>query len=78
MNDQIYPVLMPAGQDDYSKPLQLLAKEIRFIDPIDATIMQSYPHRGGFSVDTSVRIGQHDMQGLERLFRYCARPPFAG
>jgi tRNA pseudouridine32 synthase / 23S rRNA pseudouridine746 synthase len=34
VNDQIYPVLMPAGQDDYSKPLQLLAKEIRFIDPI--------------------------------------------
>jgi tRNA pseudouridine32 synthase / 23S rRNA pseudouridine746 synthase len=34
LNDQIYPVLQPAGQDDYSKPLQLLAKEIRFIDPI--------------------------------------------
>jgi tRNA pseudouridine32 synthase / 23S rRNA pseudouridine746 synthase len=34
LNDQIYPVLKPAGQDDYSRPLQLLAKEIRFIDPI--------------------------------------------
>jgi hypothetical protein len=40
--------------------------------------MQSYPHGGGFSVDASVRIGQHDMQGLERLLRYCPRPPFAG
>jgi tRNA pseudouridine32 synthase / 23S rRNA pseudouridine746 synthase len=34
LNDQIYPVLQPAGQDDYAKPLQLLAKEIRFMDPI--------------------------------------------
>jgi tRNA pseudouridine32 synthase / 23S rRNA pseudouridine746 synthase len=34
LNDQIYPVLLPAGQDDHAKPLQLLAKEIRFIDPI--------------------------------------------
>jgi tRNA pseudouridine32 synthase / 23S rRNA pseudouridine746 synthase len=34
LNDQIYPVLLPAGQDDYAKPLQLLAKEIRFVDPI--------------------------------------------
>jgi tRNA pseudouridine32 synthase / 23S rRNA pseudouridine746 synthase len=34
LNDQIYPVLQPAGQDNYAKPLQLLAKEIRFIDPI--------------------------------------------
>jgi tRNA pseudouridine32 synthase / 23S rRNA pseudouridine746 synthase len=34
LNDQIYPVLLPVGQDDYAKPLQLLAKEIRFIDPI--------------------------------------------
>jgi tRNA pseudouridine32 synthase / 23S rRNA pseudouridine746 synthase len=34
LNDQIYPALLPAGQDDYTKPLQLLAKEIRFIDPI--------------------------------------------
>jgi Putative transposase len=40
--------------------------------------MQSYPHGGGFSVDASVRIAQHDRQGLERLLRYCARPPFAG
>jgi tRNA pseudouridine32 synthase / 23S rRNA pseudouridine746 synthase len=34
LNDQIYPVLQPAGQDDYAKPLQLLAKEIRFLDPL--------------------------------------------
>jgi hypothetical protein len=49
-----------------------------YIDSADAKTMQSYAHGGGFSVDASVRIGQHDRAGLERLLRYCARPPFAG
>jgi Putative transposase len=40
--------------------------------------MQSYAHGGGFSADASVRIAQHDRQGLDQLLRYCARPPFAG
>lgn len=35
-NDQIYPVLTPYQEYDldFSKPLQLLAKEISFIDPV--------------------------------------------
>jgi hypothetical protein len=32
---------------------------------------------GGFSIDASVRIEGSDRYGLERLARYCARPPFA-
>ncbi len=32
---------------------------------------------GGFSIDASVRIAARDRAGLERLLRYCARPPFA-
>jgi hypothetical protein len=32
---------------------------------------------GGFSLDGSVRIAAHDRAGLERVLRYCARPPFA-
>jgi len=32
---------------------------------------------GGFSVDASVRIEAEDRTGIERLVRYCARPPFA-
>ena len=38
-NDQIYPVLTPYQEYDldFSKPLQLLAKEIRFKDPITQT-----------------------------------------
>jgi tRNA pseudouridine32 synthase/23S rRNA pseudouridine746 synthase len=35
-NDQIYPVLTPYQEYDldFSKPLQLLAKEISFLDPL--------------------------------------------
>ncbi len=32
---------------------------------------------GGFSIDASVHIAARDRAGLERLLRYCARPPFA-
>ena len=31
----------------------------------------------GFSLDASVHVAAHDRAGLERLLRYCARPPFA-
>ena len=42
----------------------------------EAKEMLGYKH-SGFSVDTSVCITAHDRAGLERLLRYCARPPFA-
>ena len=38
--------------------------------------MLAYQH-SGFSVDADVCIGAHDRAALERLLRYCARPPFA-
>ncbi|MBO9515968.1 MAG: pseudouridine synthase [Variovorax sp.] len=34
LHDAIYPVLRPEGTDDYERPLQLLAREVRFRDPI--------------------------------------------
>jgi tRNA pseudouridine32 synthase/23S rRNA pseudouridine746 synthase len=34
VNDPIYPVLLPEGADDFSKPLQLLARSLSFIDPL--------------------------------------------
>jgi tRNA pseudouridine32 synthase/23S rRNA pseudouridine746 synthase len=34
LNDKYYPQLQPLSADDYSAPLQLLAKELKFIDPI--------------------------------------------
>jgi hypothetical protein len=39
--------------------------------------MSNWHHRGGFSVDASVRVEASDRAGLERLLRYAARPPFA-
>jgi hypothetical protein len=39
--------------------------------------MLGWDHGGGFSLDANVRIESHDRAGLERLIRYCARPPFA-
>lgn len=34
LNDKYYPQLQPQSEDDYSAPLQLLAKELQFIDPM--------------------------------------------
>jgi len=33
-NDKYYPRLQDESPDDYGKPLQLLAKELRFVDPL--------------------------------------------
>lgn len=34
LNDPLYPTLLPDKNDDYSQPLQLLAKSIAFTDPV--------------------------------------------
>ena len=47
------------------------------LEPEDAETMTNWEHGGGFSLDASVRVEGADRQGLERLLRYCARPPFA-
>ncbi len=39
--------------------------------------MASSDHGRGCSLDASVRIEGPDRAGVERLLRYCARPPFA-
>jgi hypothetical protein len=46
------------------------------IEKADAKEMLGYQH-SGFSVDAGVLIEAHDRAALERLLRYCARPPFA-
>jgi tRNA pseudouridine32 synthase/23S rRNA pseudouridine746 synthase len=35
INDTFYPVVHPCKGDDLSAPLQLLAREIAFVDPLD-------------------------------------------
>lgn len=34
LNDALYPTPLPAGGEDYEKPLKLLAKSIEFTDPV--------------------------------------------
>ena len=46
------------------------------LESFEAKEMLGYQHNG-FSVDAGVCIQAHDRAGLERLLRYCARPPFA-
>jgi len=46
------------------------------LEPCVAKEMLAYKH-SGFSVDAGVCIEAQDRAGLERLLRYCARPPFA-
>jgi tRNA pseudouridine32 synthase/23S rRNA pseudouridine746 synthase len=37
INDRVYPDLQPERDDDFDRPLQLLAREIRFHDPVTGT-----------------------------------------
>ncbi len=46
------------------------------LESFEAKEMLAYQH-SGFSVDAGVCIEAHDRAALERLLRYCARPPFA-
>jgi hypothetical protein len=48
----------------------------RLLDPDDARDMLAWDN-SGFSLDAGVCIATNDRAGLERLLRYCARPPFA-
>jgi tRNA pseudouridine32 synthase/23S rRNA pseudouridine746 synthase len=34
INDKLYPALIPSDNDDFSRPLKLLAKSISFRDPL--------------------------------------------
>jgi tRNA pseudouridine32 synthase/23S rRNA pseudouridine746 synthase len=34
INDDFYPLLQPTATDDYRKPLQLLAAQLAFVDPV--------------------------------------------
>ena len=46
------------------------------IERFEAREMLAFKH-SGFSVNAGVQIEAQDRAGLERLLRYCARPPFA-
>ena len=47
------------------------------IDDLAAHSLDTADHAGGWSVDASVTIADWGRRSLERLARYCARPPLA-
>jgi hypothetical protein len=47
------------------------------LDDLAVHTLDSSDHAGGWSVDAPVTIADWDRHGLERLVRYCARPPLA-
>jgi tRNA pseudouridine32 synthase/23S rRNA pseudouridine746 synthase len=40
INDRVYPDLQPERDDDFDQPLQLLAKRIRFHDPVSGQVRE--------------------------------------
>ena len=48
-----------------------------FLEKFDGMQMLEWNHDGGFSIDASVLIPDSNREGLEKLLRYCDRPPFA-
>ena len=50
LNDKYYPTLQPLSDDDYSLPLQLLAKDLKFIDPITQQ-QRCFSYNGNLSLE---------------------------
>lgn len=40
LNDRVYPTLLPESADDYGRPLQLIARKLRFRDPVSGAVME--------------------------------------
>jgi len=69
-------------QDDITDTQESIQKRVLayfckrgFFDKEEMAKMLSYEN-SGFSLDAKVKIQAFDKDGLERLIRYCARPPF--
>lgn len=52
VNDAFYPELLDKAPDDYAKPLQLLARGIRFVDPISGRPVE---YRSSLELSETVR-----------------------
>jgi len=71
------PQLLESLQHTVRKRVLRHFRRQGLLEPHEAEDMLTWGHGGGFSLDASVRIEASDRSGLERLIRYCARPPFA-
>ncbi len=63
---------------DFQRRLLRLFVRRDLLSSDESERMQSWENGGGFSLHARVRIAANDRKGLERLFRYCARPIVAG
>ncbi|WJH26319.1 RluA family pseudouridine synthase [Pseudarthrobacter defluvii] len=52
VNDAFYPDLLDKAPDDYTRPLQLLARGIRFVDPISGKPVE---YRSGLELSEAIR-----------------------
>jgi len=50
-NDRFYPQLLPKQADDLNNPLQLLARRLKFIDPVSARSMEFVSERKLYDQD---------------------------
>ncbi len=50
LNDKYYPQLQPLSADNFSAPLQLLAKELQFIDPVTQQV-RHFSYEGNLSFE---------------------------
>jgi len=79
-----HPALELDTDDFLSVQTKMRARGLRWmrrhghLDSMAVASLDSMDHAGGWSVDASVHIEEWDRQGLERLVRYCARPPISG
>ena len=45
MHDRFYPVLLDKQEDDLSRPLQLIARRVKFTDPVSGDVMEFVSER---------------------------------
>ncbi|MBI3898256.1 MAG: RluA family pseudouridine synthase [Gammaproteobacteria bacterium] len=60
MNDAFYPQLLTRDQDDFSRPLQLLAKAIAFTDPLTGAARQ-FASQQALSLQDASAVGKSPM-----------------
>lgn len=63
-------------EDQIQKRVLKLFGRKKWIEKSETEAMLKWEN-SGFSLNASVRVEAFDRDGLERLLRYCARPPFA-
>jgi len=71
------PEVITQVQAQVRERILLLFKRRELLSPEVVDAMHEWGHAGGFSLNAEVTVPASDRSGLERLFRYCARPIFA-